>query len=473
MHTQRFPSLLLLARKNNIFNNNKLNPIIQSLHSFTNIGRLVHDFNNKNISYKTRYGVVIVPQGERCAVQSLTGSMSLIDGPKLMLGMGRRFSSPLDRLIASSGEYISIHFHDGSTKIMPGPNQVIMDPINMDSIELYTGLEILANELVVIYREDSNNNTNNSNAGLTRHVIHGPSVYVPQSPLEITHTFSWHGDTINTPPSRLTSSSTTTTPNPANDTLTKATSTGNANLYEPLHTKTPNALRFQKLRTTPAQLYYDVVAVRTKDDALIRVRLMIFYHLDGGNVEKLIDRTSDPIADLINAVSADVISFASARTFETFKEESNQLNSLESFPKLVKIGEEIGFKITGIVNRGFISASSLQEMHDRAIETRTRLVLERETEQQRAELAAFKLIKDRERAEAEMSLEKDRAEHNARLLAAQNEAKLFVEKKEYENSIQWAAELKNVGVDVTPVLVAKETKVGANALVMRVEKGGK
>ena len=45
--------------------------------------------------------------------------------------------------------------------------------------------------------------------------------------------------------------------------------------------------------------------VRTADEALITVQLMVFFELD--DIEKMLLQTHDPIADFINAVTADII----------------------------------------------------------------------------------------------------------------------------------------------------------------------
>lgn len=55
-------------------------------------------------------------------------------------------------------------------------------------------------------------------------------------------------------------------------------------------------------------MYYNVNDVRTKDDALITVKLMLFFELR--DIERMLDRTHDPIADFINAVTADIVAFA-------------------------------------------------------------------------------------------------------------------------------------------------------------------
>lgn len=50
----------------------------------------------------------------------------------------------------------------------------------------------------------------------------------------------------------------------------------------------------------PDQLYFDVEGVRTKDDALLIVKVIIFHELE--NVELMLDSTHDPVSDFINTV---------------------------------------------------------------------------------------------------------------------------------------------------------------------------
>merc|ERR1712216_496989 len=95
-----------------------------------------------------------------------------------------------------------------------------------------------------------------------------------------------------------------------------------------------------------------------------------------------IDATNDPVADIINSVSSDVIGFCSARSFEQFKETSEQLNSLGSYQNLVETVSSRGMDVSKVVFRGYMAPHRLQQMHDAAIEKRTKLVLERESEVQ-------------------------------------------------------------------------------------------
>merc|ERR1712228_276255 len=103
----------------------------------------------------------------------------------------------------------------------------------------------------------------------------GPGIYVPQSASEWVHEFSWTG------------------PADASDNINEQ------------GRKKAHAVKMSKLRTIPGKMYYDVESVRTKDNALIAVKLMIFFHYH--SIETMLDNTNDPFGDLINAVTADII----------------------------------------------------------------------------------------------------------------------------------------------------------------------
>jgi len=184
--------------------------------------------------------------------------------------------------------------------------------------------------------------------------------------------------------------------------------------------KVPGKLRFTKLRTIPDQMYVSVPEVRTSDDALLVINLMIFFELT--NVEMLLSRSHDPIADMINAATADVIAFTAVLSYEMFLEKTDMLNNLEAYPQLVNRAKGIGFSISKVVYRGYHATDKvcllphdrplsthtddstynafgiqLQLMHDDAISARTQLRLEAETEEQAQRLADLKLAKESER----------------------------------------------------------------------------
>jgi regulator of protease activity HflC (stomatin/prohibitin superfamily) len=209
--------------------------------------------------------------------------------------------------------------------------------------------------------------------------------------------------------------------------------------------------------------------VRTADDALLTVRLMIFYKLE--SVEAMMDATNDPIADIINSVSSDVIGFCSARSFEQFKETSEQLNTLGAYQNLVESVKTRGFSVSKVVFRGYMAPQRLQKMHDEAIEKRTKLVLERESEVQEQRLADERLAKDAERAQARRTMEKAHAAHEAEMkrttfeaqqreLREAAELETTLEQQRQESELKHLAAMQGtVGLgsgDMLNLLVARE-----------------
>merc|ERR1712178_580685 len=144
--------------------------------------------------------------------------------------------------------------------------------------------------------------------------------------------------------------------------------------------KVKGAVKFTKLRVCPEQTYFDVESVRTRDDALVSVKVMIFYRLE--NIDVMLKETHDPTADFINSVSSDVVEFVASRSFEEFKAATDQLNNLSVYQQLTSRAKGIGFEVTKVVFRGYGAPQRLQKMHDDAIERRTKLALDRENEQQ-------------------------------------------------------------------------------------------
>jgi hypothetical protein len=94
-----------------------------------------------------------------------------------------------------------------------------------------------ANQALIVYypsQEKSN---------FSRRTIFGPGIFMIE-PNEWVHKFSWHGQ----------------------DDKHKTRYIADSN-------------RFEVLNLAPSQLYYNVDELRTSDDALIRIKLMIFYEL--------------------------------------------------------------------------------------------------------------------------------------------------------------------------------------------------
>src|SRR5262249_23263662 len=117
--------------------------------------------------------------------------------------------------------------------------------------------------------------------------------------------------------------------------------------------------------------------------------LMIFFELV--EIERMLDSTHDPIGDFVNAATSDVVDFCGRHDFESFKHNTDNLNELATYKQLLSRAGQCGYRIKKVVYRGYGAADSLQQMHNQAIESRTKLQLERATEQQTQDLEDYKL----------------------------------------------------------------------------------
>ncbi len=318
-----------------------------------------------------------VRQGDRIAVWDVNGKVRFIDGPRRLV-LFRKTVQRLSHHRAGADEYLAIEFADGHREHLRGPASVWHDPVEHKTIEVKEALPLDSHEALVVYRRN--------NGDVERRVERGPALFVPQQE-EWLHEFHWHG----------------------------------ADRKNPLR-KIPRGLRFHRLRVIPDQTYHVVDDVRTADDALLTIKLMIFFEL--ADIETMLDQTHDPIADFINAVTADVIDFVGTRNFETFKQETNQLNEVETYPNLTLRAQRIGYQINKVVYRGYTAGSTLQAMHDGAIEKRTQLKLEAETEDQAQELADMKLGREADREQQRQTMEALQAEHTVRLKRLEHDEQL-------------------------------------------------
>lgn len=313
-------------------------------------------------------GFVTVREGERIAVWDKAGRMEFVDGPRRMF-LFRKTVEKLTAFRAHADQYLAVEYADGHCDYIKGPAVVWWDPVQHKNIEVADVLAIDSHEAVVVYQRRDEK--------VDRRVIRGPAQYVPTED-EWLHEFTWHGA------------------DPKDH-----------------HRKIPRALNFVKLWVIPDQMYFDVQGVRTADDALLTIKLMVFFELV--EIEIMLDETHDPIADFINAVSADVIDYVGVLSFEQFKEHIDQLNDLATYANLTRRAARIGYKINKVVYRGYTAGEKLQMMHDNAIEARTGLKLEAETEEQAQELADLKLQREGRRAQIQRELEQQQAEHKIRM----------------------------------------------------------
>jgi len=332
--------------------------------------------------------------GELAALWDKTGAVSLVPGPRRVnLWAGQRLDL-LKRHAAGPGQYLVIRFKDGRTEHVHGPASVWFHPVDHESIRVEQALSLDANEAIVVYADEGPGPGGGDR--VTRRVVRGPSLFVPAAN-EWLHEFRWHGADPSDP-----------------------------------RRKVPRALKFNKLRVIPDQMYFDVENVRTSDDALITVKLMLFFEL--ADIDTMLDQTHDPVADFINDVSADVIDFAAGVSFEQFKEKTGALGELTTYRQLVSRAQRIGYRISKVVYRGYQATPKLQSMHDGAIEARTRLRLEAETEDQAQELADMKLAREAERSLRRREMEQAELEHKNRMQRLAHDEQLRRQRLEHEEA---------------------------------------
>ncbi len=298
-----------------------------------------------------------VEDGEHVLMVRRDGTMEEIVGPRRVSTFGVTFRR-MEHYVAHPGEFLVVRYRDGRQEHVVGPAHVWLDPRKHLSATREEGLQLADREAVVIYERTSSGE-------VKRRVLQGPAVFVAQ-PGEWLHTFSWHG------------------------------STGTSG-----YRKVPNALVFQKLWLMPDQMYHDVEDVRTADDAVITVRLMIFFELV--DIETMLVTSHDPIGDFVNAATSDVVDFLGRHDLASFKLHTEQLNDLATYRQLTARAAQCGYRIGKVVYRGFEAPASLQQLLDQAIESRTRLQLERATQQQAQELEDFKLERQLARADRQRS----------------------------------------------------------------------
>jgi hypothetical protein len=284
--------------------------------------------------------------------------------------------------VAHPGDYLIVRFRDGRQEHIPGPAEVWLDPRIHGEVSREEALQVAAKEAVVVYSSKEGTGT------VQRRIEYGPTLFTPR-PGEWLHTFSWHS------------------------------SEGGSHGIK----KVPHGLVFQKLWLMPDQMYHDVSDVRTADDAVLTIRLMIFFELL--DITTMLETTHDPIGDFVNAATSDVVDFTGRHDFASFKQNTDKLNELETYRQLVGRASQCGYRINKVVYRGYGAPERLQLMHDQAIEARTKLQLERATEQQAQDLENFKLDSQLQRAGKRRHEQTFEVEHDMELGRKRQEAAML------------------------------------------------
>merc|ERR1719316_487200 len=165
---------------------------------------------------------------------------------------------------------------------------------------------------------------------------------------------------------------------------------------------------------------------------------MLFYELK--SIETMLDQTNDMIGDFVNAASADIMTFASRLTYETFLQETAELSRVANFPILSSRLEQIGTNLLKVVYRGYGAADALQKMHDEAIARRTKLRLESDAAREEQEKRAMELRCRRDRSVQEQELEAAAARHKCEVLSMQKAQERTLQDEEHAQEMRYAAE---------------------------------
>mmetsp|Transcript_32165 Transcript_32165/g.44087 ORF Transcript_32165/g.44087 Transcript_32165/m.44087 type:complete len:416 (+) Transcript_32165:22-1269(+) len=383
-------------------------------------------------------GWTVVREGQRVAVWSVGGRCEFVDGPRLLFTVLKTVQR-LPSYFANQYQYLEVRSLDGHMENLPGPRMMFLNPLEHSSIVVKDAIHLAAHEVLVVYRREYEGKEYDgmmlkdpgpemlSDEGVTRMIVRGPKVHFPSN-FEWHHKFEWHGESAER----------------------------KAHIV-------PKAQKFQILKMIPTSFYYNVTDVRTADDALVSVKVMIFYEIE--DLEKMLDTTDDPIADIVNASCSDIVSFVSSIDYISFVENVSRLSDLETYAKLTSRASSIGVNVTRIVYRGYHASENLQIMHNQAIEKRTQMRLEGESEATTQEIESLKLRGMAERSQAKMQMEEESKRHENTLINVDHAEKLRRERLENEEilralreendeKLRLYAALTAAGVDLTKYLTA-------------------
>lgn len=373
-----------------------------------------------------------VLEGEQAVIFNYLGEGRLVVGP-MRVFLYRERMQKLKRFTASQYEYLKVRDKDGIVTHKRGPCEIYFNPLIHENIQVNDALKLDANHMVVVYKRLKD-------SSVQRRIIQGPTVFVPDAE-EWLHEFKWHGT----------------------DPDNKAR-------------MVPGLDKFQQLSVIPEHFYYNVRDVRTNDDTMITVKLMLFYEMK--DVLKMLDTTHDPIADMINGMCADVIAHVGKLSFDQFLKSTKQLSQLETYPQLEQRADRIGFCLQKIVFRGYHSSDQLQAMQNSAIESRTQLRLNTEIEGQRQRLLDLKVSKEMERTKLKQEMEinkqthKQKKEemiqahglklknlthtHQMKVQDLMTKAELEVKATEDQQKIDHLSKLKDINIDLTAYLTCQQ-----------------
>ena len=83
---------------------------------------------------------------------------------------------------------------------------------------------------------------------------------------------------------------------------------------------------------------------------------MIFYQLE--NLDKMLEATADPIADIINASCSDTVQYCSKLTYEEFVNSTSNMSDLSTYGQLTERANAIGYKVCSLTVQSSVNQES-------------------------------------------------------------------------------------------------------------------
>lgn len=434
------------------------------------------------------FGKRTVKDGEVCSLWTLEGKQKVITGPKRQW-IWRSSVRFLERVVAHQHQYLVVQHVNGVLEHVQGPKTMYVDPVQHVNIEVRDSVSVDSFEVLVVYTEQALGQPSTgknpdpefqhtgplaTSSQVHRRLVHGPTTFTPTAN-ERVRTFAWHQQTSETAPSE-------------SGKKTKEQSTPGK-----LTVKT-----FTKLSLLQQQLYHTVSDVITSDNVKIAVNLMIFYQCT--NVDKMLDATNDPTGDFVNAVCADVMTFASGNTYQSFLEKTCSLSGTDIYPTLMQRAEEVGFCINKVIYRGYQGTAHMQALHESSVKSRAELQVSAEQVSQTERLKTLEEKSKAERAEAQrreeaasqehqFKMDLDKHRHALELSNRTHEEKLRREAEEHQQKLAQAtsiakehinhlSNMKAAGVDITKLVIGQlqaQTRNEANRKpdkVVQIQTGG-
>ena len=117
---------------------------------------------------------------------------------------------------------------------------------------------------------------------------------------------------------------------------------------------------------------------------------------------------------------------------------AQELNNIATYVQLRQRADSIGYKIDSIIYNGYSSSDKLQAMQDSAIEARTRMRLNAETEKQRNELINLRLESQNKRFKQEAELQKLKSQFDQKLLDEKSRFQMDIAKQTHDIALSLA-----------------------------------